>query len=370
MTWRFPDLAIVLTTILLTLGALTHEVSSQDTKGKSLRILVDASKDGGLWWFPQAGIFSAEEHHQGRAFAANMKDRGWAVAELGRGHEITHETINGFDVVIIVQPFFPYKESELQAYVTAVENGARLLLLGADRGRGVHAAFGLRSPFPSKFGSPESWLSHPLTNQIENVEVIWTPVVSERTEAIPFAQMGVGGGSPSIMTYLPFGSGAVVYIGHSAVMSPTAPMLEHLLDAIETLGSRSIGTDGLKRVKTQAKTGIPAPTLTFPLGTDSLAQPADEPWRFDWEDVPGAVGYELVVSGPTAAIPWIRARTNASDFLPDPHPVVIAPSGEKRPFIADHNLRNWTWRVRARGVDGVWGAWSKAGRFNVRPVRQ
>ena len=37
-----------------------------DTSGE--KILVDASKDGGVWWFPQSpGGFSAEADHQGKA---------------------------------------------------------------------------------------------------------------------------------------------------------------------------------------------------------------------------------------------------------------------------------------------------------------
>ena len=33
------------------------------------QILIDASRDGGAWWYPQAGPFDPDEYHQGKKLA-------------------------------------------------------------------------------------------------------------------------------------------------------------------------------------------------------------------------------------------------------------------------------------------------------------
>src|SRR6187549_3774745 len=56
----------------------------------SKSILVDASKDGGVWWFPQGQAgFSATNPHQGSALADYFRNLGYQVDELPRGAIIT-----------------------------------------------------------------------------------------------------------------------------------------------------------------------------------------------------------------------------------------------------------------------------------------
>ena len=45
-------------------------------------VLIDASRDGGVWWFPQVAPFSAEAGHQGKALADHMRGLGYFVEEL------------------------------------------------------------------------------------------------------------------------------------------------------------------------------------------------------------------------------------------------------------------------------------------------
>src|SRR4051812_3075191 len=46
-------------------------------------VLVDASHDGGAWWFPQGGVtaagFKPDSAHQGRALADYLRSRGYTV---------------------------------------------------------------------------------------------------------------------------------------------------------------------------------------------------------------------------------------------------------------------------------------------------
>src|SRR5438067_13727394 len=48
-------------------------------------VLVDATHDGGAWWFPQGGPFISTQPHQGQALADTLRPKGYAVDELARG---------------------------------------------------------------------------------------------------------------------------------------------------------------------------------------------------------------------------------------------------------------------------------------------
>jgi VWFA-related protein len=104
-----------------------------DNKGKNnnIRVLVDASKDGGVWWFPQGPPnFNPNNNHQGKAAADSMRARGWEVVELPRGNLITPELLKGFDIVIRPTVFFSYTQSEVIAYKEAVAAGVKMLSIG------------------------------------------------------------------------------------------------------------------------------------------------------------------------------------------------------------------------------------------------
>ncbi len=76
-------------------------------------------------------------------------------------------------------------------------------------------------------------------------------------------------------------------------------------------------------------------------------------WTFDWTDCPGATEYVIVVYGPTATIPAIRAVTTQSSFR-------HVSCG----YIAQANASNWRLWLRAKNED-VWGSWSPERNFDV-----
>jgi len=68
------------------------------------KILVDATKDGGIWWFPQDGLFEETEPHQGERLADYMRSRGNIVMELGRDALITSELLGEYAAVFATCP--------------------------------------------------------------------------------------------------------------------------------------------------------------------------------------------------------------------------------------------------------------------------
>ena len=94
------------------------------------RVLVDASHDGGGWWFPQTDPFSPDSYHQGQALADYLRGKGYVVQELPRGAAITDSLLLASKIVIRATVFGSYTSTELQAYQHFLACPRTLLLLG------------------------------------------------------------------------------------------------------------------------------------------------------------------------------------------------------------------------------------------------
>jgi hypothetical protein len=78
----------------------------------------------------------------------------------------------------------------------------------------------------------------------------------------------------------------------------------------------------------------------------------------DWTDVDGAVAYDVWMSKTGARFPIVDTSVRESSLT--------------RPscgWVADSNLDNWEWRVRARYADGHAGPWSETVRVHFAPCR-
>jgi hypothetical protein len=96
----------------------------------SPRILVDATRDGGGWWFPQTDAFDPTAPHQGKALADAFRTRGADVVELPRGGgAITADLLARYDLVIRANGYGDYSQEELDAYLQYVAGGHDLVLL-------------------------------------------------------------------------------------------------------------------------------------------------------------------------------------------------------------------------------------------------
>jgi hypothetical protein len=95
----------------------------------SKRIVIDASHDGGIWWFPQheGTGFDPEKHHQGKAFADMLRSKGFKVDELGRTERLKEEHFMGYYIVIRVNGFQAYTRDELDVYAKLAKRGMNMV---------------------------------------------------------------------------------------------------------------------------------------------------------------------------------------------------------------------------------------------------
>jgi len=114
------------------------------------RILVDSSRDGGLWWFPQSEGFDPYVPHQGWELADYLRGRGYVVDELPRPSVINVDLLASYDLVIRANECCGaaiYLDSEIAAYQEYVAEGGLLLLLSDSQAAGENdflgGAFGL-----------------------------------------------------------------------------------------------------------------------------------------------------------------------------------------------------------------------------------
>lgn len=94
------------------------------------RVLVDASKDGGVWWYPQAGPFDPNAYHQGQPLAEYLRGLGYVVTEMGRGERMTDSLVLAHRIIIRANRFSPtYTEAEISAYRAFLACATTLVLL-------------------------------------------------------------------------------------------------------------------------------------------------------------------------------------------------------------------------------------------------
>lgn len=94
------------------------------------RILVDASHDGGAWWFPQTGPYEPKINHQGTVVAAYLRSLGQEVDELDAYATITDSLLEQYSGVIRAGSFGSYSSSALSAYDHFLDRGGSLMLIG------------------------------------------------------------------------------------------------------------------------------------------------------------------------------------------------------------------------------------------------
>lgn len=101
----------------------------------NLRILIDASHDGGVWWFPQSTTsgFNPSLHHQGKRLADLLRSMGFIVDEMASYTLVTDSLLSRYDKVIRAGAYGSYQPGELAAYTNFLQRRSSLLLISEFR---------------------------------------------------------------------------------------------------------------------------------------------------------------------------------------------------------------------------------------------
>jgi hypothetical protein len=196
-------------------------------------ILVDASRDGGVWWSPQpqSGPFNINAPHQGKALADHFRSLLHTVKELTPGTAITPALLADFDIVIRVAGKGAYSAPEIAAYDAWVKDFGSLLLLAEH-----HPQDQLASHFGLTFKGIvrgqqmlSTFVPHPVTSGVAPIPypggsgLTAQPAgatVLGKLSAASFLDLNDNGindpGEPSApagLGVMPFGQGRIVFCG-------------------------------------------------------------------------------------------------------------------------------------------------------------
>ncbi len=123
-------LLYLLFSLSFVVGCADIDYTEQSVNRPSLKILVDASHDGGVWWAPQSGTYSASLPHQGKRMADFLRSYGFTVDELPSFSVLTDSILQQYDKVIRAGNYGNYQSSELQAYANYIMRPSSLFLIG------------------------------------------------------------------------------------------------------------------------------------------------------------------------------------------------------------------------------------------------
>jgi hypothetical protein len=337
---------------LLVVGFMILTIITGATVAESVQILVDVSKDGGLWWSPQSPNtgFDPQRLHQGKAFADIMRDLGWEVVELPRGAFITADLLTRFDVIVKPQHFFEYAPEEIDAYEDAVSSGARLLLMGsAGASNPVAERFGIHFAGRNEIGE---WVAGDASRS-GTVEGLYVPLTQLPPNAVTLASIGLDEKAIPVFGYVPFLKGSVFCLGESLLQlrkhpARTIHVLSQLFEDAETLQTTF-------PEYVVPPVAAPPPELLLPVDGALLPQPNEGAWVFEWEETPDARAYQILVIGAKSLAPMVNTITSETRY--------VIP--QRAGYIADRNGHEWSWRVRAQYKNGEWGQWTAPRTFGV-----
>jgi len=149
----------------------TLNPENEEIENDPFKILVDASHDGGVWWYPIANgeFFDPNKPHQGKMLADYLRSLGFEVDELPRGTTVTSTLLNGYDNVIRAGKSGYYSEAELQAYENFLKRETSLVLISEYLRPGNHDQLAERLGIPFigiAKGCVLKFADHPITTEV------------------------------------------------------------------------------------------------------------------------------------------------------------------------------------------------------------
>ena len=92
-------------------------------------IVINASKGGGVWWFPQDIDCDTSVVHQGKRTVDYLKSEGFLVYESCRQETIDLNEFPNMKLLIVAGSYFPFNYVESKNIADYVRNGGKLMLL-------------------------------------------------------------------------------------------------------------------------------------------------------------------------------------------------------------------------------------------------
>lgn len=208
-------------------------------------MLVDASKDQSVWWFPQFGSrFDPRQPHQGKALADHLRGRGNHVLELSQVPCDLKRELRSVDLAIRYGDSKPHNEEELKAYVDFVRAGGSLLIVAggrppqapeATRNATLAARFAIRFGGAIRGGKIDRWSEHPIIRDLPAVTLPYGSVIEQPPgAAVPLGRLHAEDGkegSDLVLGVMPFGKGRIAFfISELLLKQVPQPLTDRLVD--------------------------------------------------------------------------------------------------------------------------------------------
>lgn len=261
---NFTKIALIipLALAIASYASIISEELLDDYYYSSPRVLIDSSRDGGAWWFPQPlidDVFDPELDHQGKHLADYLKSLGMEVTELPRPFTITAELLADYQLVVRPSAFpsTSYSPDEIFAYQQYVKNGGALILLSEftnlDDPDQLALSFGLNLQ-GNLTALVDSFTEHPITTGLQpflyNTGSVLVEDPPPDTTKLGFID------SQAVMGLLPYSFGQVFFIGDTReVIFAQQPLTENLFTyflTIEGLASQVLAAE----LDTKAESGL------------------------------------------------------------------------------------------------------------------
>ena len=205
--------------------------ATDTTRQPSGRILIDASHDGGVWWFPQYGTYDPSVDHQGKRFADYVRSLGYGVDELGRDVVLTDSILDAYSMVIRAGEWGTYFPGELAAYARFLERETTLILLSDHRMTDPQDELSemLGVTFTGSVTDSITRVApHPVTGGLLGLRLIGGALVSafdpERVEILAWVE------NVPVMGTIQFGRARIIFLGDTnIVQSLPRPFVDHLV---------------------------------------------------------------------------------------------------------------------------------------------